>query len=194
MMRPICIMWTALAALVLTCTASCSLLAPPEVREPVTYDLGIPEPLALPCKVQINPFRMDGAARFKMMGRIHGNQLETDEYHRWIMPPGPMLTRYLRMAFSESKPACGNKEIISGSILFFEADYTRKTAVLSVEYEIRSGNSSVPEIRKTVMLRIPFPEQAASPQAAFAAAMQKAAAALADKLRQELDQCVPANK
>lgn len=166
-------------------SAGCgSLLGPETVREPVIYDIDLPAALKnVPCPVTVRLFRMEGAARYKMLFRVAENTVSTDEYNRWSMPPGQLLTRYLRMAFAESANANAPGKTVSGSILSFEGDLVRHQAVLCVKFSIRPDDGRGREKEYTVKLSVPL--KADTPDAC-AVAMEEAAAQLAERIRKEL--------
>lgn len=170
---------------------SCSLFPANEYIEPAVYDIGIPEETeqALPYDVEIQPFLSEGASRYKMMYRLDDNRLHTDDYNRWTQPPGPLLTRYLRMAFAgrdvKAKPI---RFRVSGTILVFEADLKQKLVRMFVSCRIAgeksaSGEKSV-SAEESMMFSEPLKD---TDPASVADAMSAVAGQFVRKLRQDMD-------
>lgn len=141
---------------------------------PVRYfDLGNPDPSKFSgLKMESGQFSVAGPYRQEMVFRTKDNELVKDSFNRWALTPDDMLSRYLRIALSDVK---GKPYSISGNILSFEADMTRKEAVLTVEYKIvapADGQNVVSE-EKTCTFRSKMDGSSAE---AFAAAMSAAVA------------------
>ena len=170
---------------------SCSLFPANEYIEPAVYDIGIPEETeqTLPYDVEIQPFLSEGASRYKMMYRLDDNRLHTDDYNRWTQPPGPLFTKYLRMAFAgrdvKAKPI---RFRVSGTILLVEADLKQKLARIFVSYRIAGGKNASEEESVSASESVMFSEPLKDTEpSSIADAMSAAAEQLVRKLRQDMD-------
>lgn len=172
--RILCI---SISAAVLGCSAACSLLPQAPYHESYVFDLGIPPKADMPFNVDIQQFSSECATKFKMLYRLENNQIQIDEYNRWTQTPGPMLTKYLRLAFRGTDNS--KNFYVSGNIMAFEADVPTKVARLAVRYTIDDSlgddKSSAKSISKTVIISVPYEENRPG---SIAAAM----AGTADKL------------
>jgi len=179
-------------------STSCSLLPSPRYNGPKLYDIGVPETYPdLPYTLTVLPFTTDTSARYKMLYRVGENQLETDEYNRWTLPPGSMLTKYLSVSFKPTGPDLPKAKrpafILSGKILFFEADLTKNAVRLTVEYRIERENTSADEKPFTSSFSILEPLPNNSPDE-IANAMGRAVKQFADRLKSQMDTLITAKK
>ena len=180
------------AAALIPFLAACSfsLIPQTEFTEPGTFDLASPEPLeALPFIVDVDAFSNECSGRFKMVYRENTNQIDVDEYNRWSMPPGAMLTKYLaaRFAAQTGNQGRAGKPVfeLDGSVLTCELNKPKKQVNLMVHYFIvEQGNDSF-KITGTEDYAIPVGEATAE---AFADGMNKAAAKLADHIAYVLEE------
>ena len=173
-----------LAAAAASLLASChiNLIPQTDYSDPKTFDLASPSPLeGLPFIIEVDAFSNECSGRFKMVFREKGNQIEIDQYNRWAMTPGAMLTKYLAVCFAADS---GNQEhagkpvfVLDGSVLNWELDKTKKQVDMVVRYFIvEPGNSSF-RITGTEDYSIPVDGTSAE---AFADGMNKAAAKFAE--------------
>ena len=116
-----------------------------------------------------------------MVFREKGNRIEIDQYNRWSMTPGAMLTKYLAARFAATT---GNQNRIEkpvfeldGTVLNCELDKTRKQVDLMVHFFIVEHDNDSFRIAGTEDYSIPVDDVSAE---AFADGMNKAAAKLAD--------------
>ena len=106
-------------------------------QAPGIFDLEQPavRKTALPFQVEFSLFRNLSGADRRLLTR-NGNRMEYDGSSRWIQDPELLLERYLRTALRGS-----GKDVvrIRGVITAFETDSQQKTAVLSVDFTLRTG-------------------------------------------------------
>ena len=154
------LLWCAAALLPLLAACSFSLIPKSEFTETKTFDLAPPEPLTeLPFLVNVESFSSECSGRYKMVFREDASRIGVDEYNRWVMPPGAMLTKYLAVCFAADS---GNQEhagkpvfVLDGSVLNWELDKTKKQVDMVVRYFIvEPGNSSfrITGYIKTILL------------------------------------------
>lgn len=164
--------------------ASCSIFPTPEVTVTRYFDLSIPARISLPGKnILVLPFSSHSGDRYKMALRV-GNSIHSSEACKWIMPPGSLMTKYLRLAFrSEAGEAMGKDVVtLSGSISAFESG--KKEVVLGLTYRLRMvSGGKAKEFSRTILLRQKFNEP--SPEA-FAEAMSLAAGKAAESIAQDI--------
>lgn len=164
--------------------ASCSIFPTPEVTVSNYYDLSIPEKISTPGKtVIVTPFASNSGERYKMALRV-GNSIRSTESCKWIMPPGSLMTKYLRLAFRNAPGAPQGKKVVtlSGSISAFESN--KGKAVLGVTYKLRTGDGKKEkEFSRTILIREKF-EKASSED--FAAGMSRAAGKVAQSIAADL--------
>ena len=175
-------LWCAAMALPLLAACSFSLIPQSDFTETRTFDLAIPESLGeLPFIVDVDAFSSECASRYKLVFREEANRIEIDQFNRWSMPPGAMLTKYLGARFAEQ---CGNQERdgkpvfeLDGSVLNCELDKTKKQVDLMVHFFIIERGNDAFRITGTEDFVIPVDDTSAE---AFGAGLSKAAAKFAD--------------
>ena len=176
-------LWCCAAAL-LPFLAACHVNLIPETdfTEPKTFDLASPEPFeSLPFIVEVDAFSNECSGRFKMVFREDSNRIGVDEYNRWSMPPGAMLTKYLAARFAA--PAGSNSRDgkptfeLDGSVLSCELNKSQKKVDLMVHFFIIEHGNDPFKITGTEDYSIPVEDSSAE---AFADGMNKAAAKFAD--------------
>lgn len=164
--------------------ASCNIFPSPEVAVSRYYDLSIPERVPLDGKnVLVLPFASNSGDRYKMALR-EGNSIRSSEASKWIMPPGSLMTKYLRLAFrSEPGMRQSRQEItLSGTVSAFESQ--KGEAILGLTYKLRpSVGTGMKEFSRTILLREKFEGSSAE---AFAAAMSKAAEKAAESIAADI--------
>ena len=175
-------LWCAAMALPLLAACSFSLIPQSDFTETRTFDLASPEPLGeLPFIVDVDAFSSECAGRFKMAFREAANQITVDEYNRWSMPPGAMLTKYLgaRFAAQTGNQSRAGKPVfeLDGSVLNCELDKTKKQVDPMVHFFIVEHGNDAFRITGTENYSIPVDDTSAE---AFGAGMSKAAAQFAD--------------
>lgn len=183
------------AAVLGTLLASCSfsVIPPTEFTETRTFDLATPEPLPdLPFVVDVDAFASECSGRYKMVFREDTNRIDVDEYSRWSMPPGAMLTKYLGARLSTQG---GNQERngkpafeLDGSVLHCEMNKVEKRVDLMIHFFITEDNNDSFRITGTENYSIPVDN--ATPEL-FAEGMNKAASLFANHvvslLKEELN-------
>ena len=182
-------LWCAAALLPLLAACSFSLIPHTDFTETRTFDLAAPEPLeTLPFIVDVEAFSNECSGRFKMVFREDDNQIEVDEYNRWSMPPGAMLTKYLAARFASQT---GNQSragkpvfVLDGSVLNCEMNTAKKQVDLMVHFFIVEQGDDTFKITGTKSYAIPVKEADAE---SFAEGMNKAAAQLADHIAAVLE-------
>lgn len=162
--------------------AACSIFPEPKQTETLYYDLTVPDRIALPGPVEILPFASVTGERFRMACREKNNIIHANDFHKWVQPPGSLLTKYLKLAF-RNEPSDSRKQgttplLISGTVLLFEM--RDGYAELGVYYQIQYGTQD--KINKTIMIR---EKLADSTPSQFAEAMSKAASRFALILAEE---------
>ena len=178
------LIWCAAALLPLFAACNVNVIPPTDFTETRTFDLSAPEPLeTLPFIVDVESFSNECSGRFKMVFREDGSRIEVDEYNRWSMPPGAMLTKYLAARFAAQTGNQGRAGkpvfVLDGSVLNCEMNRPKKQADLMVHFFIVEQGDDSFRITGTQDYAIPVEEATAE---AFADGMNKAAAQLADHI------------
>ena len=176
--------WCAAALLPLLAACSVSLVPPTDFTEPKTFDLASPVPLdGLPFIVEVDSFSNECSGRFKMVFREEGNRIEIDQYNRWSMTPGAMLTKYLaaRFAATADNQSRTGKPVfeLDGTVLNCELNKAKKQVDLMVHYFIIEHGDETFKITGTEDYSIPVKDTSAE---AFADGMNKAAGKFADQV------------
>lgn len=170
----------ACAVALLPLLAACSLNLVPKTgyTDPRTFDLASPAPHDdLPFVVEVDTFSNECSGRYKMVFREETNRITIDEYNRWSMPPGSMLTKYLAARFATPP---GNQSMTSnpgfeldGTVLTCELNKQKKQVDLMIHYFITEAGDNKFKITGTEDYSIPVEDATAE---AFADGMNKAAA------------------
>ena len=117
------------------------------------------------------------------MFREEGNRIVVDEFNRWSMPPGAMLTKYLaaRFAASSGKQNKAEKPVfeLDGSVLNCELNTVNNQVDLMVHYFIVEPGDEAFKITGTESYSIPVENTTAE---AFADGMNTAAGMFADHI------------
>ena len=166
----------------------CSIFPTPANTETRYYDLDIPPRSDTNIQIEVSTFSTSAAERYRMSVRENGNLISGRDFHKWAQTPGPLVTKYLRLAFRckpDETPAA-DKQIsreenicrLSGSILLFEEDH--KTAKLALHYRLSAGDAAEKVmISHTILVE---QEMESSTPEAFAKAMSQAAAKAAKRI------------
>ncbi len=170
------------AAVSLLAACNVNVIPPTDFTETRTFDLASPDPIGeLPFIVEVDMFSNECSGRFKMVFREEANRIAVDDYNRWSMPPGSMLTKYLaaRFAAHPGNPGRDNKPVfvVDGSVLNCELNKSLKQVDLLVHFFITEHNDESFRITGTEGYRIQVEDT--TPEA-FANGMSKAAAEFAD--------------
>ena len=177
-------LWCAAALIPLLAACNVNLIPKADVTENGIYDLVSPAPIGeLPFTIDVDAFSSECASRFKMVFREKGNRIEVDEFNRWSMPPGAMLTKYLSARFAaqsgnhgrDGKPAFE----LDGSVLNCEMNKEKKQVDLMVHFFIVEHGDEEFKITGTEDYGIPVDGTSAE---AFADGMNQAAAKFADHI------------
>lgn len=158
----------ALAAAV--CMTGCSILPEPRQSRIDYFDLRYPG-LIQSRPVDVEQFVTSTGERQRMLRRKKDIYMESSDFHKWMQPAGPLLTRYLRLAFRnphQKQPV--NRDdcvIISGEVLAFERN--GDNAVLGIRYQLKYDRQTY---TRTVLITEKINS---SKPAAFAEAMSRAA-------------------
>ena len=176
--------WCAAALIPLLAACSVSLIPQTDYNEPRTFDLVSPAPLdGLPFIVEVDAFSNECSGRFKMVFREETNRISVDEYNRWSMPPGAMLTKYLaaRFAAPSNNQGRAKKPVfeLDGSVLACELNRTTKEVDLMIHYFIVEPGEEEFKITGTEDYSIPVGDITAE---AFADGINKAAEKFADHI------------
>ena len=177
-------LWCAAALVPLLAACSVSLVPPTDFTEPKTFDLASPSPLeGLPFIIEVDAFSNECSGRFKMVFREKGNRIEIDQYNRWAMTPGAMLTKYLAARFAATTGNQNRTEKpvfeLDGTVLNCELDKVGKKVDLMVHYFIIEHGDETFKITGTEDYGIPVKDTSAE---AFADGMNTAAEKLADQI------------
>jgi hypothetical protein len=136
--------------------------------------------------LNVQLFRMESATKYKMLYRKGNCHIAVDNYNKWILTPGFMLTRYVQLAFSDSgAPPAANSilMVLEGSITTFEINLNEKQVLLGVYYSLRRYNSKEILLTKSRVFTEKFTKLTAGD---FALAMSKAAGKYCEQLRKEI--------
>lgn len=175
-------LWCAAALLPLLAACSFNVIPPADSTETRVFDLISPAPLGeLPFTVDVDAFSSECASRYKMVFREEASRIEVDEFNRWSMPPGAMLTKYLaaRLAtHSDNQQRNGKPAFeLDGSVLNCELNKAKKQVDLMVHFFVVEHGDDAFRITGTESYSIPVDGTTAE---AFADGMNKAAAEFAD--------------
>ena len=104
------------------------------------YDLGLPEKISASYagNICVEPFTSLSGEKFRMVRR-KGNMLYNDNYNKWQMSPGALVTKYFTLAFrTDEKKNAGKKTdiLLGGEVTAFEESGGQ--AVLGLSYHIAS--------------------------------------------------------
>ena len=174
-----------LAAAAASLLASChiNLIPETEFSDPKTFDLASPAPITgLPFVVNVETFSSECAGRFKMVFREDENRISVDEYNRWSMPPGAMITKYLSARFAAVPDSPGHAKplfSLDGTVLVCELNAQKKQVSLMIHYIITEPPEDEFKLSGTESYSIPVENISAE---AFADGMNKAAAQFADEV------------
>jgi len=176
--------WCAAVLIPMLAACNVNLVPPTDYTPPKTFDLVSPGPLAgLPFTVEVDIFSNECSGRYKMVFREKGNNIDIDEYNRWSMPPGSMLTKYLaaRFATPPASQSRAEKPVfeLDGSVLTCELNKAEMQVNLMIHYFITEPGSEEFKISGTEDYRIPVTGATAE---AFADGMNTAAAKFADQV------------
>ena len=182
-MKRFCL-WCAAVLIPVLAACSFSLIPQTEFTEPKLFDLVTPAPLVdLPFSVEVDAFSSECSGRFKMVFREKGNQIDVDEYNRWSMPPGSMLTKYLAARFAAPPDNQGRHSkrafLLDGSVLACELNKATNQVELMIRYVITDPDDGTFKVMGNEDCLIPVKEP--TPEA-FAEGMNTAAAKFADKI------------
>ena len=177
-------LWCAAALLPLLAACSFSLLPRTEYTEPKTFDLISPSPIdELPFIIDVDAFSTECSGRYKMVFREEANRIYVDEYSRWSMPPGAMLTKYLSARFASPSNNQGREKKqgfeLDGSVLSCELNKTTMQVDLMIHYFIVEPGKEEFRITGTEDYSIPVNET--TPEA-FADGFDQAAAKFAEHI------------
>ena len=176
-------LWCAAALLPLLAACSFSVIPQAEITDPRTFDLTSPPSIGeIPFTVDVDAFSSECAGRYKMVFREASNRIDVDEYNRWAMPPGAMLTKYLAARFAAQS---GNQERdgklafeLDGTVLNCEMDKEKNLVDLMVHFFIVEHDNDTFKITGTEEYEIHVDGTSAE---AFADGMNKAAGKFADR-------------
>ena len=140
-------------------------------------------------RIEVSPFSSMTNERFRMAARGDNNVIHGLEFHKWAQTPGPLLTKYLRLAFrdaaEERLPAAVKQEELyhlNGTVLVFESD--KGEAKLGLRYSISWGRAGEKNsVIRTILLTEKMTD--GSP-GAFADAMSRAAAKVSDMILSDI--------
>ena len=177
-------LWCIAALFPFFAACNVNLIPPTDFTGPRTFDLASPEPLeTLSYIVDVESFSNECSGRFKMVFREDASQIEVDEYNRWSMPPGAMLTKYLAARFAAQTGNQGRAGkpvfVLDGSVLNCELNKAKKQVDLMVHFFIIEHDNDSFKITGTEDYAIPV---GATTAEAFADGMNKAAAKFADHI------------
>lgn len=174
---------------VLVMAAGCSIFPTPDNTETFYYDLGIPERAGTGFRIEVSPFSSMTNERFRMAARGENNVIHGLEFHKWAQTPGPLLTKYLRLAYRDTAepalPAAVSQEDVyrlNGTVLVFEAD--KGEAKLGLRYSISWGKAGEKSsVIRTVLVTEKMTDNSPG---AFADAMSRAAAKVSDMILSDI--------
>ena len=177
-------LWCAAALLPILAACNVNVIPPTEFTETRTFDLISPAPLGnLPFIIDVNAFSSECASRYKLVFREEANRIEIDEFNRWSMPPGAMLTKYLSARFashSDNQQRDGKPSFeLDGSVLNCELNKAKKQVDLLVHFFVVEHGNDTFRITGTESYSIPVDGTTAE---AFADGMNKAAGKFADHI------------
>jgi hypothetical protein len=175
-------LWCAAALLPLLAACNVNVIPPTEFTETRTFDLISPAPLGdLPFIIDVDAFSSECASRYKLVFREEANRIEIDEFNRWSMPPGAMLTKFLSARFashSDNQQRDGKPSFeLDGSVLNCELNKAKKQVDLLVHFFVVEHGDDTFRITGTESYSIPVDGTTAE---AFADGMNKAAERFAD--------------
>ncbi|MBQ9500863.1 MAG: membrane integrity-associated transporter subunit PqiC, partial [Lentisphaeria bacterium] len=156
-------LWCAAALLPLLAACSFSLLPRTEYTEPKTFDLISPSPIdELPFLIDVDAFSTECSGRYTMVFREEANRVSVDEYSRWSMPPGAMLTKYLSARFASPSNNQGREKKpgfeLDGTVLSCELNKATMQVDLMIHYFIVESGKEEFRITGTEDYSIPVNE------------------------------------
>ena len=177
---------------VLLAAAGCSIFPTPDTTETFYYDLGIPDRCDTDFRIEVLPFSSMTNERFRMAARGKDNVIHGQEFHKWAQTPGPLVTKYLRLAYRDasnernsSAPTAAKPEdiyLLGGTVLVFESD--RGEAKLGLRYTISWGKTGD---KNTVIRTVLVTEKILNDTpGAFANAMSRAVAKVSDMILDDI--------
>ena len=177
-------LWCAAALLPFLAACNINVIPPTDLTETRTFDLVSPASIGeLPFAVDVEAFSSECAGRFKMVFREEANRIGIDEFNRWSMPPGAMLTKYLAARFASQSAGHGHPKkpefVLDGSVLNCEMNKEKKQVDLMVHFFLVEHDDDAFKITGTQDYAIPVGDDSAE---AFAEGMNKAAAQFADHI------------
>ena len=175
-------LWCAAALFPLLAACNFNVIPPADSTETRVFDLISPAAVSnLPFTIDVDAFSSECAGRYKMVFREEGNRIVVDEFNRWSMPPGALLTKYLaaRLAtYSDNQQRNGKPAFeLDGSVLNCELNKAKKQVDLMVHFFIVEHDDDTFRIAGTESYSIPVDGTTAE---AFADGMNKVAAKFAD--------------
>ena len=142
-------LFRAVFPVLLIVAGGCSIFPTPDNTETLYYDLDIPERCNTDLQIEVSPFTTMTSERYRMATRGEDNVIHGREFHKWVQTPGPLVTKYLRLAYRDNasgtipdEQAAAKPENIyhlTGTVLVFEAD--KGMAKLGHRYVISRGKS-----------------------------------------------------
>ena len=167
----------AAAAIGAAAVCGCSLFSSPEQSDIVYYDLQQPEKISS-VPILVDQFVSFSGERQRMARRKNTTLISGNDFHKWVQPPGGLITRYLQLAFrneaADDLRTVADPAELRGEVLTF--DCAGDAAVLGVRYHLRRGKNT---FSKTVLFREKL--EHADPES-FSRAMSKAADRLARQI------------
>ncbi len=165
--------------------SGCSIFPPPPDIEINYYDIGFPLKTINPeTGIYLNTFDGGIGNESKMVFRDSSNNVQFDSFNRWCFPPAKLIQRYLSLAFDDKKIAPVTY-LISGEIIRFDGDLTKKTANLSLKIDIKSTRDNELVSSEVYQIEKPVQEKTAT---AYAAAMENGIVEITKKIEKQIKQ------
>ncbi len=133
----------------------------------------------------VEPFRILAPARVPMLGRIGPQELEEDDYNRWVQAPEKCVERqfYLAIRRRFGRQAAPKRRVrLLGNVVTLEADQA-KTARLDIELRLIDEKDN--RVLLSKLYRRAEPMKAKTP-AAYAAAQAKALESIIDEALKDI--------
>lgn len=96
-------LFRAVFPVLLIVAGGCSIFPTPDNTETLYYDLDIPERCNTDLQIEVSPFTTMTSERYRMATRGEDNVIHGREFHKWVQTPGPLVTKYLRLAYRDNR-------------------------------------------------------------------------------------------
>ncbi len=133
--RPLTAVGFAIFAVILS---SC-LISTESYRRTRIFDLGAVNGLSE--RLEVKKFENPNMYRHSFAYRVAENEIVKDDFNKWAMLPENLIVSRMKNAFSSDDKS----PVITGKIIRFEFDITKKIALLNLAYRLQEGGKLIAE-------------------------------------------------